>query len=124
MKALAASFVVTVGLMACGPAPAPTSPDEPHRNPPGPTDDMGPEPPHQNPPGPVDDRVPEDDADDETADGGAADPRGDEGLPTASPGATVDKHADGTCWLSHDWDCPPGKFCNPPPPQRVACPAD
>jgi hypothetical protein len=106
MKALAASFVVTVGLAACTPA---QSPEEPvHGNPPEPPIET------YNPPGPEgEEPVPETPEEDE--------PKAE--LPPAPPDANVSKRADGTCWATAKVDCPPPPAtCNPPPPQQVACP--
>jgi hypothetical protein len=123
-RRLSASVVVTIGLLAgCG-ADAHRNPPPPqpmdgggHANPPG---DNGHG--HVNPPSPVPDRenppAPVPDA--EPA------PEPDAALPEAPEGAEVQKREDGSCFyvLDRSAPCPPGKRCNPPPPQDadVRCP--
>jgi hypothetical protein len=106
MKNLAASFIVTVGLLpACTMAPPPP------RNPPPPEATVEAPPPPPEPTAPVDVEEPP--------------PKVDDGLPEAKEGQKVVKQPDGTCMAYFDVDCPPPPAtCNPPPPMKVKCPPD
>jgi len=110
-KTLAASFLVTVGVSACGPAPVPP-PGNPPMPPPQtvePTPDP-PEPTEVEPPAPTDGE-------------GGGDATGE--LPQPGPNDKVVTKKDGTCWVLPEVDCPPPPAtCNPPPPMQVACPED
>ena len=39
------------------------------------------------------------------------------------PDVRIEKQPDGTCLRIVTAKCPPGVMCNPPPPQKVPCPA-
>jgi hypothetical protein len=40
----------------------------------------------------------------------------------ASSGARIQREADGCLVIPPTGDCPEGASCNPPPPQKIACP--
>ena len=106
---LSAPFVITVVAMGgCAPEPVvnPPGPPEPHVNPPPPQPQPQPSPPttsviHVNPP-PPQHPVPD--------------------LPAPDDPSQVYKQPDGTCMQEHDYKCPPGVNCNPPPAYPVRCP--
>ena len=119
---LAAPFVVTVGLMSTG-CPSPEQP------PPNTVVDVpqgvgGPgdgDPGDGEGAGDTGDTGDTGDGDTGDGDTGDGDPSGD---PALAASERVEKRADGTCWRYADVECPPSPAtCNPPPPQKVDCPA-
>ena len=105
-RALAAPFVVTTALGACGPgSPEPAAPAQPaetydqNGDPIAPSGGEKP-PVVVNPPPP----------------GELPDP------PADGKGKVVTRD-DGTCWYYESIECPANATCNPPPPMQVKCPA-
>lgn len=108
-RVLAAPFVVTTALGACGPGSGEPGPTQP-RQPPATYDQNG-EPiepdaaPAKKPPVMVNPPAP----------GSLPDP------PADGKGEVVTRD-DGTCWYYETIECPANARCNPPPPMQVTCP--
>jgi len=109
---LAASFVVTA--LGCqhedGGGNTGPNPPEPHPNPPAPTTTATPTP----------------TTDPTTAPTGTSKPPIMNPPPPSvndDPDVHIEKQPDGTCLRIVTAKCPPGVMCNPPPPQKVPCPA-
>ncbi len=146
-RSAAASFVVTVGMLAGGAVAGCNPPPPRHANPPhvegeGHHGNHGHEGQeghhsheghdghhgdHQNPPAPATiNKNPPAPADD-TGHGHANPPGpqpadGDAGLAPAPAGWKVTTREDNTCWARGPVSCPEGVRCNPPAPRQVKCP--
>lgn len=109
-RKLAAPFVVTTALGACGGA-----------QPSGPTQTANPPPPEE--PETYDHNGDRLDGDRPPVIANPP-PPGSLPDPPADGKGEVTRRDDGTCWYFEAIECPPEATCNPPPPMQVKCPTE